>query len=464
MSDISFIKERTLLLEKLESFSQEKQRHYLFKITRETYHFLSMRNLRRASEGVYRSFKVFVEDLCSKIDDSKLDASNKEHLHLQVLAIKVGAKVPIDAFLKNSLLKEFIEVNNLANIFFTTKLTILFHKRKGFFLPIELHQEKTAHLPWSEFVWKETKKGYAVYMEENLLFKTGKSKRLARDFSTLWYGITRYNRRKAATFRPYKHVDPSYHGGGHLLEVLVTWQKGEKFSYLAGTHVSLELKDEDGAIRSVGQDIYDHIRAVPKRGFFRAASRSSIIKTPDDASFYPKNHREIRKIAIPLTKKEHDTIIYLVETDKYNFEGAAALLKGNCVSYVQSLFKRALGYDFIADISAHEIILREYLPTKWEPTLQKMFNKIKKWPRPIQRALYFITPLYLITLGVGILSFISSYYGYNNHREYALYEYLFFPWRIRCDIPIFLYKVLQKHASNSGIIDRSSFPQDFCFD
>lgn len=464
MSDISFIKKNRILLEGLESFSKEKQRHLLSQVTLKTYDFLHIRNIRRANEGVYRSFKVFVEDLSEMISSSKLEEVDKERLLLQILVIKVGAKIPMDALSKNSLLKEFIEVNNLGDIFFTSKLVIIFHKKKGFFIPIEKEEGKTSYEPWAEFEWKETKKGYAVYLGDTLLFKTGKSKRLARDFSTLWYGITKYNRRRASTFRPFKHVDPSYHGGGYLLQVITTWKKGKKFSYFSQTHVSLELKDEYGAIRSVGQDIYDHIRTIPKRGFFRAASRSSIIKTPDDASYYPKHLREVKKISIPITKEEHDKIVYLVETDKYNYESTASLLKGNCVSYVRSIFKRVLNYEIEADVSAHEILLREYLPNKYAPHLEKVFSFLKKCPRLIQRLLYFAPPLYIITLAIGILSYISSYYGHNHHREYALYEYLFFPWRIRCDIPRIFFDVLDKHANDSSVIDRSSYPENFCFE
>ena len=452
------------LLENLEELSSEDECALLQKMVEETYHFLSIRHIRRAGEGIYNAFKVFVDDLVNHIKEGRGSSDEKEHLLDQVLAIKVGGKVPIDTFLKETLLKEFIEINSLADIFFTTKLVILFQKRRGYFLPIEIAEEKTSWEPWINFIWKEIPKGYEVYSDGKLIFKTGKSRRLSREYSTLWYGITRYDRRKASTFRPYKHADPAFHGGGHLLQVVITWEKGEKFSYLAKTHVSLELRNDKGAVRSVGQDIYDHIKMVPRRGFFRAASRSSIIKTPDDASFYPKHHRDIKVITIPITKKEHDHVIYLVEADKYNHEGAATLLKGNCVSYVRSILKRVLGYEVEADVSAHEILLLEFLPNKVEPYLKKMFERISKLPPILQKVLYFAPPLYFITLGVGIMSFISSYYGHNHHREYPLYKYVFTPWRIRCDVPRLLYDVLNKYATEDGTIDRKNYPHSFCFD
>lgn len=464
LRDISFIIKNTEQLDHLEGLSSNEQKELLSKMVKETYDFLSIRNIRRAGEGVYQSFKVFVENLSDHISKSKIANKEKDHLFSQILSIKVGAKVPLDTFVKDSMLKEFILINALAEIFFTTKLVILFHKRKGYFLPVELEEEKISWKSWMDLTWKETSKGYEVFSDKELLFKTGKSKRLTREYSTLWYGITQYDRRRASTFRPYKHADPSFHGGGHLLQIIVTWEKGEKFSYLAKTHVSLELKDDKGAVRSVGQDIYDHIKVVPKRGFFRAANRAAIIKTPDDASYYPKHFREIKTISIPLSKKEHDQIIYLVESDKYNHKSAASLLKGNCVSYVRSILKRVLGYEVLADISAHELLLREFLPAKCEPYLQKMFVKVRALPFFLRRALYFMPPLYPILASIGILSFISSYYGHNHYKEYPLYTYIFFPWKIRCDIPRLFYDVLEKYCDGRGVIDRKSHPESFCFD
>jgi hypothetical protein len=464
LRDISFITEHTVLLDDLENLSSKEQVALLTKIVKETYDFLSIRNIRRAGEGIYQSFKVFVENLSNHVLLAKICEKEKELLVSQILSIKVGAKVPIDTFVKESVLKEFILINGLAEIFFTTKLVILFHKRKGYFLPVELEEEKISWQSWMDLTWKETARGYGVFSDGKLLFKTGKSKKLTREYSTLWYGITQYDRRRASIFRPYKHTDPSYHGGGHLLQVVVTWEKAEKFSYLAKTHVSLEIKDDKGAVRSVGQDIYDHIRVIPKRGFFRAASRSSIIKTPDDASYYPRHFREIKTVSIPLTKKEHDQIVYLVESDKYNHKSAASLLKGNCVSYVRSILKRVLGYEVLADISAHELLLREFLPNKLEPFLHKAFEKVRALPFLLRRALYFAPPLYPILASIGLLSFISSYYGHNHHKEYHLYTYLFFPWRIRCDIPRLFYDVLVKYTDENGVIDRKKHPELFCFD
>ena len=452
------------MLEDLRSLTSQEQRALLVKVIKETYDFLSIRNIRRAGEGIYQSFKVFVENLADHIVKAEISQSDKDLFNAQLLSIKVGAKVPIDTFVKESMLKEFIVVNGLAEIFFTTKLIILFHRRKGYFLPVELEEKKISWQSWMDLTWKEAARGYEVYSGEKLLFKTGRSKRLTREYSTLWYGITQYDRRRASIFRPYKHADPSFHGGGHLLQIVVTWEKAEKFSYLAKTHVSLEVKDDKGEVRSVGQDIYDHIRVIPRRGFFRAANRASIIKTPDDASYYPKHFREIKRVSIPITKKEHDKIIYLVESDKYNHESAASLLKGNCVSYARSILKRVLGYEVLADISAHELLLREFLPRQLEPSLEKIFIKIRALPFLLRRALYFAPPLYPILASIGLLSFISSYYGHNNHKEYPLYTYIFFPWRIRCDIPRLFYDVLVKYTDENGYIDRKKHPELFCFE
>lgn len=462
--EFSFIKKNLSVLKDLQDSTPEKTLSVFSNFVKGAYESLSSLNIRAVDERDYLSFKAYIDDLSYFIRHSKIKEEDKFYLHNQIGVIKLGARIPLDFLQKTSNLRDFIRVNGLENIFWTLKQTLGYDEVHGVALPVETKELETTWYFFKELTWETTEEGYKVSIRGKILFETDPYMIFSREYCMLWSGITHYDRRKSTNFRPYKYQDPSIYGNKHQLEIMVTWRKGEEFSYLAATHVSMELKSANGEVRSVGQDIYDHIRAVPMRGFFRATSRCSIVKTPDEASFYPKHHRATKWITIPLTKKEHDKIIEIVQEDKGDCNHVAALLKGNCVSYTCTILKRVLDYNVISDVCAHEILLREFLPNKLDKLVQKVLAKTCLFPPYIQRALFYIPPLSLIIGAIGLWSFFSSYYGHNHHQEYPLWKYLLKPWSIRCDIPKFFFDVLDRYTDEHGVISRSSYPSGSIFD
>jgi hypothetical protein len=424
----------------------------------EAYNYLSARNIIMLSEDFYILFKELVEDIEYKIKTLKCKKELKNPLLTKIVVIKLGAKIPLNYFDEDLEFYKFIKNNNLDLIFFVSKLTIKFDKQSGVMIPVETRRNCISWFVWNSLEWKWKDSLFSVYHKNELLFQTDESLTFTEDYCSLMCGITKYNIVESADFRPYKYQDPASYSYQNLLIVQITWKLDKRASYFHQTHASLELKDEHGLVRSVGQDIFDHVHASPKHRFSRSAKRSSIIKTPDLTSYYPKNHRMIKKFIFPISKKEHDRLITLVESDKFNHKETASLMKGNCVSYTCSLLKRGLDYNVYADVAGFEILTRNIFPAKVDNFIQKAVKKLQKIPSFLQKAFFFFPPVYLLGVILGYINFIASKTGYNDHREYSLNDYLFRPWIIRCDIPLILKDVLERHADENGVICREKYP------
>ncbi len=416
------------------------------------------------SEEFSLLFKELVEDIEYKIKTLKCKKELKQPLLMIIVAVKLGARIPLNYLEGDLRLINFIKNNNLDLVFFTSKLTLKFDKQMGVMIPVETRRNCISWFSWNSLEWKAEGSIFNVYYKNELLFQTEENLAFTDDYCSLMCGITKYNIIESADFRPYKYQDPASYCYQNLLIVQITWKLDKKTSYFHQTHASLELKDQHGLVRSVGQDIFDHVHASPKHRFSRSAKRSSIIKTPDLTSYYPKNHRMVKKFIFPISKKEHDRLVTLVESDKFNHKETASLMKGNCVSYTCSLLKRGLDYNVYAHVAGFEILTRNIFPSKVDNFIQKSIKKLGKIPSFLQKAFFFFPPVYLLGVMLGYVNYITSKTGYNDHREYSLKDYLFRPWIIRCDIPLILKDVLERYADESGVINREQYPPGSIFD
>jgi len=410
------------------------------------------------------AFKEYVEDLKEITKNAQIDEAMRKELLDYIVALKMGAKVPIDYYLTHREFRQFIISNHLDRIFFASKLILKYDTSGRVYVPVEFREGTISWYAWDDFRWDRRASGYAVYIGDQFLFETDSERHFFPDYTVLMYGITKYNKLESANFRPYRYEDPNNFGNQYLFEVLVNWNVEDRHAYIYNTHVSMELKSADGMVRSMGQDIFDHVRLLPKYAFFRAAQGSTIIRTPDDASYYPKNHRNMKRFKFPITKQEHDQFIALVESDKFNNTRVASLMKGNCVSYTKRLIRKILNYEVKGDILGFELMLRNYLPATVDPFVVKFAAMYKAMPPWMQKAMFFLPPVYISNLLLGVVIYLTSSFGFDNHREYLFTDFLFRPWNIRCDIPRILMHSLDKYADEDGFIDRTNFPSGYIFD
>ncbi|MCH9621486.1 MAG: hypothetical protein S4CHLAM20_09060 [Chlamydiia bacterium] len=431
---------------------------------KESYYYFSIREVKKIREPVFLSFKEYVEDLKEITKLAEIDEDLRRELLDYIIAIKMGAKIPIDYFTTQREFRQFVISNHLDRIFFATKLILKYDIYGEIHLPVEIREGSISWFPWQAFRWEKRTTGYAVFIEDRFLFETDLERTFFDDYCVLLYGITKYNKLDSAHFRPYRYEDPMMYDYQNVLEILVNWNVEEKKSYIYNTHVSMELKSSDGLIRSVGQDIFDHIRDLPKYGIFRSAQGNTIIRTPDDASYYPKNHRNLKRFKFPITQQEHDKMIALVESDKYNNKRVASLMRGNCVSYTCRMVNEILGYELKGDILGLELMLRNYFPI-WVDVYVIRFAQIYKLlPKWLQKGLFFFPPVYISNLLLGVVFYTTSSFGFDNHRDYSFTDFLLRPWTIRCDIPKILMAKLNKYSDEDGLINRDDYPPGYVFD
>ncbi len=428
-----------------------------------SYDYLHYRNIESMQEDVFVKFKEYVEILEESLLYSNILMEEKSKFLDQILAIKTGAKVPLLYFTENKKAKDFFEINNFGNIFFTSKVTARYDSYMGLLLPIEITKQTVSWFEWESFSWKKTKDGYTVKRDNLTLFKTDTKKKLTEDYHVLMFGIANYNKIKSANLRPFKKINNTLNQC--FLDVKVTYASKKRIgsSYVFQTHVYMELTDKEGFVKSFGQDIFDHIERTPFYGFFRAGESSSILCSPDPATYYPHNFRKINVIRFFVSQKEYDRIISTVEGDKYNKQRIAELLKGNCVSYTARILKLCLNYEIKTDLSLIESLFREVAPKKYGEKIRKWSNSMKSKSKWLVAAIYCFPPFYLISFILGLIINVSAICGFKNHKQYNLIDSLFRPWKIRCDIPRIMFDVLNKYTKDGGEIDRKKYPSGSIF-
>lgn len=416
------------------------------------------------SEKAFFTFKKVVEILENAIEKAKFSKEKLYALKDEILAIKTGANLPLDFFYKEVNLRNFLEINDLEKIFFLSKLNVRYDRNKGAILPFEGQGGSINWILWEDLIWEKTKDGYDVSEGKNLLFKTDRNTYFTNDYTALMYGITKYNKITSANFRPYRYEDPASYDHKYLLQVVVNWGNQKNFSYFFQTHAYMELKGPDGMVRSVGQDIFDHLRTLSIFSINNAINRSSIITTPDKDCYSTKVGRNRKRITFELTKKEFQQVIALVESDKYNHQSPATVLKGNCVSYTCRILKEVLKYDIKGDVNGLEIFWRNRLPRVFDKFIVKICQKFSKLPTWAKKVLFFLPPVILFSAMVGTYGKLTSRKGFKKHTHYKLSDFFFRPWMVRVDLPFQLYSVLSAYADENGVIKRGEFPPGSVFD
>lgn len=387
----------------------------------------------------------------------------KERLVKKLLAIKVGGNLPLDFFLCHQEIYDFFLKNNLGEIFLVLQLSIEYTDEEGIFLPIEIHTGRLSWYSWNTFLWKEIDEGYEVRYKNILLFKTNKEKKLLDEYSILMYGIVKYHSIFSAEIRPIKRINCDKLLGKRFLDIKINYDV-VKPSHLFRTHAYMELIDENGYVFSVGQDIFDHIKSLPKYRFFQSGKGSSILNSPDVASFNINKQRKVASVRIPITKKEYSRIIAQVESDKYNHQRVASLQKGNCVSYCCRILSLCLDYEVIPDRFSLEMILKEYMPDsidKGFEWIRKRSPNRKKW---FMKAIFFFPPIYFLSCLLGLIVYFGGIRGYKNHKDFSLFSFLFTPWKVRSDVPKDMIEVLKKYVDENNEIDRIKYPSGTIFD
>jgi hypothetical protein len=430
----------------------------------EAYYFYSVRDIKKLPEPVFLQFKEYVEDLKEIVKLAEIDDEIKECLLNYILSIKMGARLPIDFFNKERKLRRFVLANHLDRYFFTTKLILKYDNYGNVYLPFELKKEAVSWLIWKDLRWDKRSTGYAVYHEDKFLFEVDGDLTLFQDYCVLMYGFVKYNAFTSADLRPFRYQDPVNNDYKNYLDVIIVVRNDDKVSYFHRTHVYMELCGADGFVRSFGQDIYDHVHNMPYYGVMRAAQGSGIISTPDITSYNPKHHRLEKRYRLAVTKKEHDQIIALVESDKYNHKRIASLMKGNCVSYTRRLLSKIFNYDVHTDAGAVEMFFRNYGPSWLDDLVVSFASECRRLPSWVRKALFFVPPFYILNLMGALGITVLSIRGFESHREFSTIDYFFRPWRVRLDLPYQIDKTLDKYSDKNGFIDRSNFPEGFVFD
>ncbi len=356
-----------------------------------------------------------------------------------LLSLRLGGDVPAEWIKANKEFKKFIKSNYLHHRLFVLRLPLLFDEKRGAALPLQ----EEDHIEW--VYWDEIKKeGSDFYFEGRLIFKADERYRLIPEYTCLHRGICHYNVGIDPKWEPFQVADPTEWNHKYVLEVWTVSLPMLKPPMFQRTHAYIVLKDSEGNIRSVGQDVLVDRANFRVTEILNRKPGFGKITTPDIYTFYPTNARRFWNISIEITKEEHDRIIAIVEKDKANKQHSMSVLKGNCVSYVLKILREGVGIQVDASMHSLHIMLKEFLPHSWYRALFKNFNRWYGKQSPVvKKALFFLPIVYIPSLLLGIVALFTRQNNYQEIRDFSFLDLIFRPWKLSCEHPLALHRKLE---------------------
>ncbi len=378
----------------------------------------------------------------------------KKAIRAHTLALKLGGKIPVEWLLEkeNNLFWKFITANYLQHTLFALRIQVPFDPIFGPELPFEWKEEGPLFIPWGQLdVQFKQHGGMSYYMGKKELFEVDVNMTLLPCYQCMYKGIAKYDPNWDPIWRPYDKQNPKEWGGGYLLEIWTMCDITPEVnpSMFRKTHAFSVLKDAQGYVRSVGQDI---IVTVQDYGVTEILSRKKSpgkILTPDQSVFYPRNARQFRVSPIKITKAQFEKIIAIVEEDKKNENHTMSVLRGNCVSYVLKLLQQGLGINLDASMHGVHIFAKSILPHKLYKEFIRRFNPwYEKRSDPVKKALFFFPLFYIPHLFVGLVASALKQKNHEDKADFYLKDILVRPWTLSCDHPLQLHRILSsgKHT------------------
>lgn len=383
-------------------------------------------------------------------------------LRAQTLSLKLGGKIPIEWLLQedHAFFRQFILRNHYQHAFFTLRLQLPFDYQKGPSIPV---YRKLFGLTWIFFgeieVISDEQKGCLTYLfrgEE--LFTSSTEYVLGEDYSCFYNGIQKYNIHRSEKWLPYDKRNPEEWENTYQLEVWTSCLKKQKDhpSMLRYTHAYVVLRDRNGYVRSVGQDVLIEAKGYKKTELFSHKPGYGKITTPDWYVWYPTNSRHFWHVVIKISKEQHDRIIAIVEKDKQDRQRKMSLTKNNCVSYTLKLLREGLGLEVNASIHGIHVVLKNVLPDKWyHKGVRRFFHWCAQQPTWVQRSLHFFPLYYLCYLIIATGVSMMQRNSYLKGRDHNLRELFLQPWSLQVDHPLALHRSLEAYADEKGEIHLS---------
>jgi hypothetical protein len=354
------------------------------------------------------------------------------------LSLRLGGNIPVDWLKEHPKFKKFIKNNYLHHRLFVLRLPLPFDKKKGAALPFR-ENDKTTWIYWSEI----REEDYDFYLGKRVLFETDNQYRLIPSYTCLYLGICHYDVSIDPKWEPFQVIDPKDWGNKHILEVWTVSLPMSKPPMFQRTHAYLVLKDDQGNVRSVGQDVLVDRANYRITEILNRKSGFGKITTPDIYTFYPINARRFWHITLEITEEEHDRIVRIVEKDKVNKEHSMSVLKGNCVSYVLKILKEGIGIQMDASMHGLHIMLKAFMPNSW---YRAFFKRFDPWYEGLsdftKKALYFLPIIYIPSFLLGVAALFTRQNNYQEIRDFSFLDLIIRPWKLSCEHPLALHRKL----------------------
>ncbi len=355
-----------------------------------------------------------------------------------VLSLRLGGNIPPEWLKENPLFRKIIKANYLHHRLFVLRVALPFDEKKGAALPFK-EGDQTKWIYWSEIQEND----YHFYSNEILLFETDNQYRLLTKYTCLYLGICDYDVGIDPKWEPFQRADPAEWQGKYILEVWTVSLPLIKPPMFQRTHAYIVLKDNQGSVRSVGQDVLVDRANYRITEILNRKPGFGKITTPDIYTFYPTNSRRFWNVSFEITKEEHDRIVAIVEKDKINKEHSMSVLKGNCVSYVLKILKEGVGIEMDASMHGLHILLKSMLPNSW---YRAFFEQFHDWYGSrssfVKKVLFFLPIVYIPSFLLGIAALFTRQNNYQEIRDFSFIDLIIRPWKLSCEHPLALHRKL----------------------
>lgn len=377
---------------------------------------------RHLVDVIWRSSKCFSKRFGGVAKELARDLSDC------ALQLKLGARVSI--LLLNrpeySVLKEFILANHLHH-----KMEAVGYQM-GAIPSIEVDGIE-GPIDWTKITCRSEasigKDFKAFYLDDRLLFKTDNNLVLVEDYSFLNGKIALYNPWNDEHLRPYDKEASTGKCKIELWTALVD-KKGRHPPLAAGDHSFLVLVSEQGQRFGVG-----------KLGLGVLGYNQGYIECPDRYLLLPSDSHSFQKTEFPISKQGFNDLIASIEKDKRS-NVAFDMFNENCTSFVAGVLSRA-GIQVEYKLHLLEIFIRQLLPQSF---VDRALTKLKKLPRVLQKALFFLPFIYLPIVAVGLGICLLKWKAFSSNRnELNLLDVFFRPWAVQADHPFALRQWQSSH-------------------
>lgn len=421
-------------------------------------------DLRQIPYKKFMRIRFFLDDIEAYSLSKELDPEQKRIIEAKIMAFRLGMKVPYEYLLKeeNQELVHFLKGANLPQRVFAVRLQLPFCGETGLSIPFEAEGEGTRFIPWRNLriIKKRSDYGEVNSIEirngKEILCKCKPDFNFDDEYYLLHAGIVKYGMKLSKSWRPLERRNPNEWGKVCKLEIWSYWERpyGKLPSLYHGTHTYLTLFDEKGHVRVAGQDMLADMEA--SKFYEKLSTKKGYLKidTPDDSHWLSTSIRSFRHVKIPISRREHDRLVLLVEKDKSDKSRTCHVMKGNCVSWVISLLKRGLGIQVDGSYHLMHLFLKENIRSKtFQNLTMRYYGWYKKLPLKARRLMIFFPPYYFMFVLTGSIIRIGALKNYKKSRH-CLKDVVFRPHMVTVDHPHRLHEVLSELSDEDGVLSR----------